>query len=124
MNISKICIRLLIGIQLLGINQLVFAEWKEHVKWSFHDTGAPDCPEQYLGAGGPDCLVMGTGGGTGTGNRSCLMAKARADAERGRCTEAIQKLIVTQCHNSKAKKEIIAANDQEVCDYIRKSGKD
>ncbi|MCP9136127.1 hypothetical protein NMM48_12415 [Acinetobacter baumannii] len=118
MNKYKKILELAFVLQISIFTQQAFADWRGHVDWSFHDTGAPDCPGDYALVGASECLVTGIFPNTGNGNRACLMSKAKIDAEDGNCNGAINKLLITQCHNGKAQAEIRAANKEEVCDYI------
>jgi hypothetical protein len=95
--------------------------WERHIDWAKKDTGAPDCPVDYIGYdGGRECLVIGIGGGTGAGNRKCLMNLARSEAFRGKCDVAYDMALTAQCHNGKSKRELQRVSQEAVCNYLKK----
>jgi hypothetical protein len=97
-------------------------DWQIHLDWSIHDQGHVDCGEQYSPyptcavctpdwKGHPDCLDRG--------GRACVMSYAIRDARSGHCDLALEEALVTQCHNSAARKAITGAGISKVCAYLR-----
>jgi hypothetical protein len=84
--------------------------WHQHIDWAIGNTGAVDCPEQYLTY--LDCIL---GGG-----RSCLMRHAIEEARANNCSLAFRLTLITQCHNSGAQTAIALAGEAAVCDYLKK----
>src|SRR5438105_15418042 len=83
------------------------SEVEAHMVWASGDSGAPDCPQEYIGTY-PVCLV--------SGNRSCLMREARARVRDGDYDMAFRLVLATQCHNAGAQQKIAAAGRQAVCE--------
>jgi hypothetical protein len=94
------------------------ADWQGNLAWCAGDTGAPDCPEQYVAVGAQSCLGLGVGGGTGMGNRQCLIYQARYLASQGYCAPAFATALVCQCQNSDARQEILSAGMNAVCNWL------
>ncbi len=86
------------------------AECRGNIDWSIGNTGAPDCPDQYV-ATEPKCL--------GEGNRSCLMRRAIDSAKHNNDSYAKRLSLITQCHNGNAQKSIGRASEKAVGDYLR-----
>jgi hypothetical protein len=66
-------------------------ECRGNIDWSIGNTGAPDCPDQYV-ATEPKCLAEG--------NRSCLMRRAIDSAKHNNDSYAKRLTLITQCHNA------------------------
>lgn len=95
--------------------------WEEYLLWAQRDTGAPDCPGNYtiFGQKALECLAIGFGGGTGQGNRSCLMTLAGTAAEENKCGDAFQMVLTTQCHNDPVQQELRAVGQQKICSWLK-----
>lgn len=85
-------------------------ECQGNIDWSIGNTGAPDCPDQYI-ATEPKCLTEG--------NRSCLMRRAIDSAKHNNDSYAKRLTLITQCHNGNAQKSIGRASEKAVGDYLR-----
>lgn len=120
MQKGKLRALLAMGI-IMSATSVAAASVQDHFLWSLGDTGAPDCPQQYAsyGEAAVQCLIIGTGGGTGVGNRSCLMGLASQAASQNNCAMAFQMFMTTQCHNSEAQSQIMSAGIQNVCSMFR-----
>jgi hypothetical protein len=85
-------------------------ECQGNIDWSIGNTGAPDCPDQYV-ATEPKCLTEG--------NRSCLMRRAIDSAKHTNDSYAKRLTLITQCHNGGAAASIGRASEKAVGDYLR-----
>ncbi|MFJ3153481.1 hypothetical protein ACIPIX_04950 [Pseudomonas protegens] len=102
-----------------GCSSVEPTDWKRHIDWARKDSGAPDCIAEYtFHKGGPECLAIGFGGGTGHGNRQCLMGFATNEAYRN-CDSAYAMVLTTQCHNGAAQRDLKAAGPEKVCAYLK-----
>lgn len=88
-------------------------DWQKHIDWAIGNTGAVDCPDQYL-ATYPECIA--------NGGRSCLMGKAIEAAKANNCSWAFKLTLITQCHNSGAQTAIAQAGESAVCEYLKTKG--
>lgn len=114
-----ICTLVLVSAFVSGCTTPESDAWKRHIVWAKQDSGAPDCAAEYsLHKGGPECLVIGIGGGTGHGNRQCLMGFATNEAYRD-CGKAYSAVLTTQCHNGAAQRELRSAGPEKVCNYLK-----
>jgi hypothetical protein len=100
--------------QLSSISSAQHADWQSHVDWAASNPdagGSTNCPDQYVAAGIPECIV--------SGGRACLMAKARQAAKAGNCTYAFQLVLLTQCHNAGARDALSSSGEKAVCSYLQ-----
>lgn len=99
---------------------LAQADWEKHLAWSSSNTGVPDCPAFYNEVpGGSACLAAGIGGGTGVGNRSCLMSIAKGAAQVGDADLALRIALICQCHNPGAQRQIQTAGATAVATWLK-----
>jgi hypothetical protein len=85
--------------------------WQGDIDWAFHDTGTPNCPDQYISANNALCLA--------NGNRSCLMGVAKSWAHQTNgCGEAMKLTLITQCHNNGAQDRLRDAGRDAICIYL------
>ena len=84
-------------------------DWQLHIDWASSDTGPVDCADSYRAY--PKCL-------NGRG-RACLMLTARSRAAAQSCDEAMHIVLITQCHNGRAQRQLADAGVYRVCSYLR-----
>lgn len=127
LRICAIAVLLFIGTLAMPTHTALAQEkpdWQKHIDWCSRDTGAPDCPAEYVALSADLCLVLGVGGGTGIGNRACLIQLARLTAIAALQDSsvkglAMQRTMQCQCHNHAARDTIVAAGEDAVCAYLR-----
>lgn len=120
MKTSRVILLFVLALGSAGVSA---EPWERHVAWSLRDTGVPDCPQDYLAyAEGSQCLVQGLGGGTGWGNRACLMRFAinKVRGHSNDCLVAFSMALTAQCHNSVAVRDLENAGAMAVCLYLRR----
>jgi hypothetical protein len=108
----------LLGFGGMTVEHASAGDWQGILAWCVDNTGAPDCEGLYHTLGADDCLALGIGGGTGAGNRQCLIHKARLMASQGHCQVAFQLARACQCHNGNALREVDGAGVSAVCKWL------
>jgi hypothetical protein len=92
--------------------------WQRDIDWAATDTGAPDCPELYVG---PEAICLGGGLVTGNnfGNRACVISMAQGFAEDHLDYAAYGLVLLTQCHNPAEHGNLMDAGAGAVAAYLR-----
>lgn len=109
---------ILTGVPQVGLPQAK-APWQEDIDWAANDTGAPDCPWEYL----PpldQCLALGIVTGNTQGNRACVINMAIIAAKNGAPDQVpFLYTLVTQCHNPTERQNLINAGPAAIANYLR-----
>jgi hypothetical protein len=89
-------------------------QWQADIDWAANDTGAPDCPLLYVPV--PDCLATGL---FNAGNRACVIGHAIDHAKNNEDLVAFGLVLITQCHSSQERQNLINAGPYAVANYLR-----
>jgi hypothetical protein len=85
-------------------------EWQSSIDWSINNTGQVDCPQLYTSEVA-SCVV--------SGGPACVMSQAVRQATEGNYSRDLELTLITQCHNPAAQKQILAAGEKAVGEYLR-----